>query len=88
MPIHILALRVAAIVTGDDAIRIDNRRHPKLKHVSQLVADYLTRQQEVEESMDDERRMSLSTVLPSNDAYDRFGLICGAFRSVCDLEQR
>ena len=41
VPIHVLALRVASIVAGDDAIWVHDRCNPKLKHVPHLVADDL-----------------------------------------------
>ena len=54
MPIHVLALRVAAIVAGDDAIWVHDRRNPKLEHVPHLVADDLAADQVIDETVDDE----------------------------------
>ena len=54
MSIHVLALRVAAIVAGDDAIWVHNRRNPKLEHVPHLVADDLAADQVIDEAVDDE----------------------------------
>ena len=53
MPIHVLALSIAAIVTGDDAIRVHDRRNPKLEHVPHLVADDLAADQVIDEAVDD-----------------------------------
>ena len=52
--IHILALCVASIVARNDTIWIDDGGDPKLVHVPQLVADYLSRKEEIQETMDDE----------------------------------
>ena len=52
--IHVLALRVAAIVAGDDTIWVHDRRNPKLEHVPQLVADDLAADQVIDKAVDDE----------------------------------
>ena len=53
MSIHVLALRVAAIVADDDAIWVHNRRNPKLEHVPHLVAYDLAADQVIDEAVDD-----------------------------------
>ena len=73
MPVHVLTLRVAAIVTGDDAVRVHNWCYPKLKHVTHLVADNFTADQVIDKTVDDKRRMSLSAMLSTN--YDNNGLL-------------
>ena len=69
--IHIFTLRVAAVVTTNHSVRVDDGRDPELKHVAQLVANHFTRDQKVDEAVDDERRVGLATVLSANDHDDR-----------------
>lgn len=87
MPIHVLALRVTAIVANDNTIRIDNRGDPELKHLTHLMADDFTRDKEINEAMHDERSVGLTAMLSANDNDDRLGLSF-TLASVSDLEKR
>ena len=87
VPVHVLTLRIAAIVAGDDAIRVHDRRDPKLKHIAHLVADDLTTDQEVDKTVDDEGRMRLATVLPTYDKDHRLlNRWVGILTLISDLE--
>lgn len=73
MSIHVFTLSIATIISSDDAVRIYNRSDPKLKHVSHLMANNLPADEKIDEAVYDERRMSLTAVLPAN--YDDDGLL-------------
>ena len=68
--IHVLALSIAAVVSNDHTVWVNDRCYPELKQVSHLVTDDLARDEEVNEAMDDKGRVSLATVLPANDEND------------------
>ena len=88
MPVHVLTLRIAAIVAGDDAVRVHNWGDPELKHVAHLVADNLTTDQEVDKTVDDERGVRLATMLPTNDKDYRFlNRWVGILALISDLDQ-
>lgn len=52
--IHVFALCVASVVASDHTVGVDNWSNPKLKCLSQLVANYFTGHQKVYEAVDDE----------------------------------
>ena len=86
--IHVFALCVASVVASYDTVGVDNWSNPKLKCLSQLVANYFTGHQKVYEAVDDEGRVRLAAVLSSDDEND--GLLFGvaALWLVCYLDER
>lgn len=70
-PIHVLALSVAAIVTRYDTVRVHHRQNPELEVLPQLVREDITLKQKVYEAMNDEARVRLSRMLPTQD-HDRW----------------
>ena len=86
--IHVFALCVASVVASDDTVGVDNGSNPKLKCLSQLVANYFTGHQKVYEAVDDEGRVGLAAVLSSDDENDRLLLGVAALWLVSDLNER
>jgi len=85
--IHVFTLSVASVIASDDTIWIDNGRDPKVVLISHLVTNDLFRDQKVDESVQNERRMSLTTVLSANEHNDWLWVIVVRF-SVADLDER
>ena len=86
MSIHVLSLCVTAVIAYDNTVWVHNRCYPELEQLPHLVADYFTRNQEVYEAMDYERRVRFSAVLTTD--YEYYWLRLGrAFASIGDLEQ-
>jgi len=73
MPIHVLALGIASVITRYDSIRINYRCDPKIVQISHLMADDFPADQKVDEAVDDKTRMRLSAMLPTNDNNYRLG---------------
>ena len=70
MAIHVLALSIAAVVSNDHTVWVNDRCYPELKQVSHLMTDHFAGDQEVYEAMDDKGSVSLSTVLSADDEDD------------------
>ena len=74
MSVHVPALCVAAVITCDDSVWIDDRHHPKLILLSQFVGLCVLRDEEIQKAMDDEGGMGLARVLTAYYANDRLRL--------------
>ena len=86
MPIHIFSLSVTSVITRNDPVWVHNGGNPELKQVAHLVTQDVFRDQEVDESVDDERTVRLSTMLSTNDDYDWFDGLIIAFNLVRYLD--
>ena len=85
--IHVFSLSVASVIASDDAIWIDNGRNPKVILISHLVANDLFGDQKVYESVQNKRRMSLTTMLSANEHNDWLWVVVVLF-SIADLDER
>ena len=64
--IHVLALSVAPIVTGYDTVWVHLWQYPELQVLTQLVGKYVSRKEEIDETMDNEAGVCLARVLATN----------------------
>ena len=85
MSIHVFALRIAAVVTNNDTVWIYDGCDPKLEHFTHLVADDLSRDQEIYETVQDEACMCFTAVLTSNYEDDGLGLRSRIFTPIRNL---
>jgi len=86
--IHVFALRVAAVVTDNDTVWIYDGCDPKLEHFTHLVADNLSGEQEIYETVQDETCMCLTAVLTSDNDDYWLELRSPILTPIRDLEQR
>ena len=68
--VHVPALCVAAVITCDDSVWIDDGHHPKLILLSQLVRLWVFRYEEIQKAVDDEGGVGLTRVLTAHYADD------------------
>ena len=73
--VHVLALRVAPVVAGNDSVWVDLGQDPELKVLSELMRKHISGEQEVEEPMNNKATVGFAGVLSTKDHHCRLGRV-------------